>query len=174
MRYLSRISAWRRELNSHEAAEPRDDRRLPNDNAIAALRARKTVMDRTRFLSISAANRNDLRPSHNSGRPYCKPNMCFQSVGGAAERGTSCVAHVFARRRQEPVAGQAWQRGAGGFSAATQITVHLQAGHRSASIAALPNPSLKRSANGRPPGPGRWYSVHFHRPGPGVLPLSPA
>jgi hypothetical protein len=37
-----------------------------------------------------------------------------------------------------------------------------------------PNPSVKRSANGRPPGPGRWYPVHFHRPGPGVLPLSPA
>jgi hypothetical protein len=37
-----------------------------------------------------------------------------------------------------------------------------------------PNPSLKRSANGRPPSPGRWYAVHFHQPGPGVLPLSPA
>ena len=39
---------------------------------------------------------------------------------------------------------------------------------------ALPNPSLKRSANGRPPAPGRWGAVHFHRPGAGVLPLSPA
>ena len=38
----------------------------------------------------------------------------------------------------------------------------------------MPNPSLKRSANGRPPGPGRWYGVHFHRPGPGILPSSPA
>ena len=38
----------------------------------------------------------------------------------------------------------------------------------------MPNPSLKRSANGRPPGPGWWYGVHFHQPGPGVLPLSPA
>jgi hypothetical protein len=38
----------------------------------------------------------------------------------------------------------------------------------------MPNPSLKRSANGRPPSPGRWYAVHFHRPGLGVLPLSPA
>ncbi len=38
----------------------------------------------------------------------------------------------------------------------------------------LPNPSLKRSANGRPPGPGLWHTVHFHSPGPGVLPLSPA
>jgi hypothetical protein len=37
-----------------------------------------------------------------------------------------------------------------------------------------PNPSLKRSANGRPPSPGRWYAVHFHRPGLGVLPSSPA
>ena len=36
-----------------------------------------------------------------------------------------------------------------------------------------PNPSFKRSANGRPPAPGRWYAVHFHRPGAGVLPLSP-
>ena len=37
-----------------------------------------------------------------------------------------------------------------------------------------PNPSLKRSANGRPPGPGLGCAVHFPSPGPGVLPLSPA
>jgi hypothetical protein len=37
-----------------------------------------------------------------------------------------------------------------------------------------PNPSLKRSANGRPPGPGWRYAVHFRQPGPGVLPSSPA
>ena len=37
-----------------------------------------------------------------------------------------------------------------------------------------PNPSLKRSANGRPPGPGLRYAVHFLSPGPGVLPLPPA
>jgi hypothetical protein len=40
--------------------------------------------------------------------------------------------------------------------------------------AVKPNPSLKRSANGRPPGPGRWYGVHFHQPGPGGLPLAPS
>ena len=34
--------------------------------------------------------------------------------------------------------------------------------------------SLKRSANGRPPGPGLRYAVHFLSPGPGVLPSSPA
>ena len=42
--------------------------------------------------------------------------------------------------------------------------------HRSA----LPNPSLKRSANGRPPGPVWRYAVQFRQPGPGVLPSSPA
>jgi hypothetical protein len=37
-----------------------------------------------------------------------------------------------------------------------------------------PNTSFKRSANGRPPGPGLGYAVHCPSPGPGVLPLSPA
>ena len=36
-----------------------------------------------------------------------------------------------------------------------------------------PNPSFNRSTNGRPPSPGRWYAVHFHRPGLGALPLAP-
>ena len=39
---------------------------------------------------------------------------------------------------------------------------------------ARPNPSVKRSANGRPPVPGPWHTVHHHSPGTGVLPLSPA
>ena len=37
-----------------------------------------------------------------------------------------------------------------------------------------PNPTLKRSTNGRPPGPVWRYAVHFRQPGPGVLPLPPA
>ena len=36
-----------------------------------------------------------------------------------------------------------------------------------------PNPSLNRSSNGRPPSPGWWYTVHFHQPGLGGLPLQP-
>ena len=37
----------------------------------------------------------------------------------------------------------------------------------------MPNPSFKPSPNGGPPGPVWRYAVHFHRPGPGVLPLVP-
>jgi hypothetical protein len=40
--------------------------------------------------------------------------------------------------------------------------------------ALMPNPSLKPSPNGKPPGPGLGYAVHFPSPGPGVLPLVPA
>jgi hypothetical protein len=40
--------------------------------------------------------------------------------------------------------------------------------------ALTPNPSLKRSANGRPPSPAWWYAVHFHQSGLGGLPSSPA
>jgi hypothetical protein len=36
-----------------------------------------------------------------------------------------------------------------------------------------PNPSLKRSDNGRPPGPVWRYAVHFLSPGPGVTPSAP-
>ena len=39
--------------------------------------------------------------------------------------------------------------------------------------AVRPNPSLEARPNGRPPGPGRRYAVHFRQPGPGVLPLVP-
>jgi hypothetical protein len=50
----------------------------------------------------------------------------------------------------------------------------LQEAQGAAGAAVTPNPSLKRSANGRPPGPGLGYAVHYPSPGPGVLPLSPA
>jgi hypothetical protein len=36
-----------------------------------------------------------------------------------------------------------------------------------------PNPSLKLSPNGGPPGPGCRYPVHCLQPGPGVPPSVP-
>jgi len=43
---------------------------------------------------------------------------------------------------------------------------------RSAAIP-TPNPSVEARPNGKPPGPGQRYGVHFHWPGPGVLPSAP-
>ena len=60
-------------------------------------------------------------------------------------------------------------------SAALESTAFTSGGTRSylAPDTPLPNHSLKASANGVPPGPGRQYGVHFSRPGPGATPLSP-
>ena len=57
-------------------------------------------------------------------------------------------------------------------NAAILALVKHIAAHTGGSDAA--NPSLKRSANGRPPGPVWRYAVHFRQPGPGALPSSPA
>ncbi len=54
-----------------------------------------------------------------------------------------------------------------------QVPACFGIGRRSDHRALRPNPSLKRSANGRPPGP--CGAVGYPAPhGPGVLPLSPA
>jgi hypothetical protein len=71
---------------------------------------------------------------------------------------------VVARLGSPAVAGQALESawmGSGAFPQAPHVR------------SATPNPSVNRSANGRPPTPGRWYAVHFHRPGAGGLPSSP-
>ena len=56
----------------------------------------------------------------------------------------------------------------------TQHATHAVGSANGKVGAARPNPSFKRSANGRPPAPGRRYAVHFRRPGPRVTPLVPA
>jgi hypothetical protein len=54
------------------------------------------------------------------------------------------------------------------------VNEHLWSGTQSTLVAVRANPAFKRSPNGRPPGPGWRYTVHFRQPGPGVLPLVPA
>ena len=60
------------------------------------------------------------------------------------------------------------------WSSAVVASLKFSLGLHHGSPPAWPNPSLKRSANGRPPGPGRRYVVHCRLPGPCVLPSSPA
>ena len=95
----------------------------------------------------------------------------------ASRRGPRSGFAVLGQRRQaKPDAGQLGQHAAGCIFlwlvkvSCSGGTLHFF----SLPAALLPNPSLKRSANGRPPGPVWRYAVHFRQPGPGVLPSSPA
>ena len=89
------------------------------------------------------------------------------TVALTARRRAPCKVRSGRRRRGVPRL-LVWWRYAGG------TVPRMQNHHFGNQRARMPNPSLKRSANGRPPAPGRWYAVHFHRPGAGVLPSSPA
>ena len=101
----------------------------------------------------------------------CVGVIGFQSDRRAAARslGTSSVALP---RWLEYVARHRRQRGAGSFWSEPRGTTKpwqaIASAHR-----ARPNPSVEARPNGRPPGPGWWYAVHFHQPGPGVLPSVP-
>jgi hypothetical protein len=91
MRYPSRISACRRELNSHEAAKPRSALHLPQRTAIATPQAREPTRSRTTLLSTIEVDGNYLLPSHRAGRAHHALSTGYQSVGGAAELSTSTV-----------------------------------------------------------------------------------
>ena len=185
MQCPSKVSACRRELNSHEAAEPREDshplkrtwRQVPVESKRAG---RQSIMPSGRpargLLRVGAAQScKDEEPLCHIERAHCVGSTGVQPVRRAAAISVGASALSQVPRRLEYVARHGRPRGAGStWSGSPGVTGPGQAHHRRAQGAALPNPSLKRSTNGRPPSPGRWYAVHFHRPGLGVLPLAPA
>ena len=110
---------------------------------------------------------------HRTPEPRWKHRLSVSLLGRRSQQRQPWATR--AQRRLEIVAHQGCHRGAGGLSwKAPGITGPWQAHRLLASRAVRPNPSLKRSTNGRPPGPGLRYGVHFLSPGPGVLPLLPA
>jgi hypothetical protein len=179
------ISACRRELNNHNAAGPREGTqplRLPwLQVRVDCRNAEKQSISPSRRPTRGLL-RADAAQSYKDREPLCliEPAHCvgssgFHSVRRAAELSVGASALGQVARRLEFVAGHGCQRGAGSTCGRPPgISGPWQAHRRQASGAALPNPSLKRSANGRPPGPGRRYGVHFRQPGPGVLPSAPA
>ena len=113
--------------------------------------------------------------------------LCLFSRGprsGARSEQRAFGAALFssgARHRSSPAAAQnpalhSLQRGAGSICARpSRVTTpgSCRPAYRAQQGASRPNPSLKRSANGRPPGPRG--AVNYSAPrGPGVLPSAPA
>ena len=174
MQYPSRASACRRELNSHDAAEPREvDRPLLRATLQTSVECELTEHCR-RVTSRVAANRKDEEPPCHVEPSHCVGGPGIQSVCGAAAANTAASGLGHLRRRLEYAARHGRQRGAGSdWCGPPGVTGPGRLQHQRSKGAALPNPSLKGSTNGGPPGPVRRYAVHFRQPGPGVPPLAP-
>jgi hypothetical protein len=183
----SRVSALRRELNSHGAAsregngvaaiqhaEHPDDHTptsTPDQKRVQLNMIEPRVMNRLTITNGKTGNTKDLAPQHQIEPPHCVVGTGFQSVRRAAAASV-CTNNHSRHRRLENLAQRGQQRGTGSLRRppAKDSKIIPRTTHR----ASMPNPLLKRSTNGRPPGPGLRYAVHSLSPGPGVLPLAPA
>ena len=173
----------RREPNSHNAAKPRGaSARLRSGHEFpvgcgwtelhsisAEWQARQSLV------RLALANgSNDMEPPCHIDPAHCVASTVVQSVrrAAAAKDGASSQGQLV--RRLQTVACHARRRGARSTCGGPQgVTWPWQAQRLLSSGAVLPNPSLKLSPNGGPPGPGRRYPAHFRQPGPGVPPSVP-
>ena len=171
MRFANRISACRRELNSHGAAKPRRQSTVRQRVREQALHESERMEQR--HLQVARANRtdsntNDLEPPRHIEPSHCVEGSGFQSVRWAAEDGVVASCKNRSRRLEYTVR-QGLRCTAGGVRGGSQgIAGPLRAWRSGSKCAALPNPSLKGSANSRPPGPPAGLP-HFPSVGPGVL-----
>ena len=193
----SRKCACRRGLNSHEAAKPQvspgvgsrlqatgsTDGKKPIKlpDCSQGRRERRPVQTHD-----EAARGGDGRLQRSSGRP-----VRARTSEEKDQRGSRSWAYA----RKEAKNSRSWPTLQGAERHAKSLAGAADAGYRDCSCsgaereaeslackctlahlprALMPNPSLKRSANGRPPGPVWRYAVHFRQPGPGVLPSSTA
>ena len=184
MQCSNRVSACRREQNSHDAAKPQADTHSQprarqrtviecgrtDRHSVSSIRQTKKDV----IMACAAQNNKDNEPLCHITKLTRAGTTGFKSVRRVAAAGTGASA-IGPWLRLECVAHHGLQCGAGStWSGPRGVTGPRQAKHQHSPGAALPNSSLKRSANGRPPGPSSRYGVHFLLPGPGVLPLSPA
>jgi hypothetical protein len=170
----SKASAFRRELNSHEAAKPQDGTHKPLRIALHESAESNRAARCARSISPSSTSRSYRAPPCHILLSYCVGSSWSQPVrrAAAAIAGTSGLAQRV--RRPECVACQCRGRGAGGTCGGPHgVTTPWLGHHQRFFRAALPNPSLKPSPNGGPPGP-RGAVVYPAPRGPGVPPSVPS
>ena len=113
MQCSSRISACRRELNSHDAAEPRILSGQPQRATQGPSAKCKFMEHESRIMSRAAANWNYMAPPCHLEPPHCVGRPAIQSVRGAATASTAASSRRPLRRRLEDAARHGRQRGAG-------------------------------------------------------------
>ncbi len=172
MQCFSRVSALRRERNSHNAAKPRtanagkrtsiECRRRQTQDLVFVQESRRRCCHRSRG---PEQQRHGAALPHQGAQLRRKRRASVSSSGRRSQRQFAQVGHLL--RRLERVARQRYLRGAGRDCCVPPEATG--AGQRSAG-AALPNPSLKRrlSTAGRL---ARATALVHHRPhGQGRLP----
>ena len=179
----SRKCACRRELNSHER-QSREKSGTCRGTLLNKCSSQRRPIGKITLSTLwgspkhcrskrgkSPERRRRTTVPHQTLELRWKHRFLVSLLGRRSQQGQPWATR--ARRRLEVVAHQGCQRGAGSLGwKAPGVTGPWQAHLTLAYHAVRPNPSLKRSTNGRPPGPGPRYGVHFLSPGPGVLPLS--
>ena len=145
-----------------------------NEDGLGVIWPQQRVTKRRAETSVASPSAGRRR----TGVPHQTSDLRWKhrfSVSSSGRRSQQSRHRSKSVRRLECVASHGQQRGAGSLGAGPSgVTGPWQAHHPRSPLAVLPNPSLKRSGNGRPPGPVWRYAVHFRQPGPGVLPLSTA
>ena len=185
MRYSSRVSACRRELNSHEAAKPQtasDVRQQIRQGTLfkcgrKGMHSIGTTGQSKRGLVMNTGNHKsnddqDMDLRCHIATPCRSGNSDFQSIHGAA---AACIraSNLGCRQQLEYVARQGPQRGAGRTRSWPRgVTIPCQAEHARALGTALPNHSLEARPNIKTPGP-RSGAGYYPPRGPGVLLLVP-
>ena len=183
MQNSSRFSACRREPSSHEAASPLNSARFEAAARVLGRvpHERREGTQSLRAVPASPASLTVPAPQRlakSEAARWCTAlglrSWEVSSLGRLTRALLALLWHPRGRRLQNTDRiGR--QRGAGGPGGTQpRAAKPCYAPSLRSTKAALPNPSLKRSANGRPPGPATGYGVHFPVAGPGVLPSSPA
>ena len=173
---------WR-EQSSHEAAKPHEGAKARVQSRLQKSRKRLKFDESDRKISVRESETRSRyhqrleAPSKFENPPFFE-TPANHPVRRAATAGFQIASSGRALRHQV-TAYLCRQRGAGSDGGGpvegnlASAPAHHQINHLVSPARARPNPSVNRSANGRPPWPGPGYAVHFPSPGQGVLPLSP-
>ena len=165
------IQRLRRELSSHEAAAPQGSNPAQIGNAPLS-RARFQISLESKNAFSTKASVSIFEPRVQSRLTSSAGNVPARAKPDAANRGETVCNRAVSRYRAAmfkktlPTNFVATKRVQGKIRLSPMQALVLRS-------TLLPNPSLKRSANGGPPGPV-CGAPHFPQPGPGVPPLAPA
>ena len=147
-------------------------------NTLLRLRARAQGQDLAALTSFGVRGIQSVVVASHCGRSPRRPQLLrrarasarWQKRGGQQRQGRRRAGSASASSKSGAVVSLCYQPRGSGAAAGSNASCG-QAGKGTKLRA---NHSLKRSASGRPPGPGCRYAVHCLQPGPGNLPLAPA